>query len=129
MFQFTGTVLIEDGEIKTFQELIQAAIGERDYPTAQAKSDAISRMNPCVPYKCRANPEADVYMLEAFKGVRNGVVIAADWDSADFTAADGGADILKANVPRDLDGRNLGALVIHNASGGDVTILVSLAIN
>ncbi len=45
MNTFNGSLLLPTGAAKTLQELVQAAIAARTYPTAQAETDAINAYN------------------------------------------------------------------------------------
>jgi hypothetical protein len=128
MIQFNGVVLLESGAFKTIQELIQAAIEARDYDTPTQKAEAKSRMNPCIVGEGFIRPAADVYMSDAYKGVRNGVVDQSAWAAGDFTQSPGGGETLAADVSRHFsNGVHLGGRVLYNA-GADVQIFVDVII-
>lgn len=74
MLNFSGRVVLPNETPKTIGELIRAAIDLRDLTPAQ-KSAEKSRWNPAICFEGFVMPAADgVYMLNAFKGVRNGVL-------------------------------------------------------
>ncbi len=107
---FNGSVKITGGEFRTLQELITAAINARTYsadgPTnTTLKADAVSRIKAAQSMELRLSTKTgagDVYMMDAFKGVRNGVTTQASLAAGDFTAEPGGGEVLKATVVKQL---------------------------
>jgi hypothetical protein len=91
---FQGSVKILAGTFKTYQELIVAAITARAYVSAQAKLDDISRVKAQAVCEVFTNPQGDIYVMNAWKGVVNGVATQSAWAAGDFTAEPGGGEKL-----------------------------------
>ena len=88
---FRGSIKNLAGERRTLSELVAAAITARTYPTAQAKTDALSRFKNVIVCNVMIKPKAGtIYLMDGYKGVANGVVTAASLASGDFTAEPGG---------------------------------------
>lgn len=124
MLVFNGSLLIADGEFKTIGELIRAAIDARDLTAAQ-KSAEKSRWRCAVVEEGFLKPAGTLYMLDAYKGVVNGVATQADWQATDFTQVPGGGEPLDADLSRHFDRKTpLDSLVLYNMTGSDVTVYV-----
>lgn len=131
MNQFSGSVSLPNNTPMTIGELVQAAIAARTYPTAQAETDAINRANPLIVGEGFVRPKVtDVWMIDAYKGVRNGVVIAADWAAGDFTMVPGGAQQLIAEESTHFNnGVDLATRVLFQDSGAAVVLHIDVIIN
>jgi hypothetical protein len=125
---FNGSVSIGAGQFRTLQELIAAAVATRTYTSAQIKAEAISRlMNQLGINGGYITPAAiGLYMIDAYKGVRNGVVTSqADWAAIDFTASPGGGQPLPAAALILLPS-SVATRVIYNSTGAPITIYVDV---
>jgi hypothetical protein len=97
MYNFNGSVKIIGGEFRTYQELIDAALAARTYSADGDEDTAIktrfrNAFNATVAAEVFTNPQGEIYTMDAFKGVRNGVTDQAAWDAGDFTAEPGGGE-------------------------------------
>jgi hypothetical protein len=126
MPRFNGVVTIGAGAIKTVQELIQEAIEDRTYATAQIQADEISRWYGATPLKGVLQPvDGDIYVVDAYKGVLNGKVTNAKDGvtliAADFTG-DPAADIWAPGQVKDLQSVYLGGQVVYAVAETNIYI-------
>lgn len=100
MITINTSVLLPQDTPMTYQQLVHQAIDARTY-SADPDVDAAQKEQAknfftattvaegfvgCVP--------ATVYVIDAYKGVQNGVADPAAWLEADFTNVDGGGQLL-----------------------------------
>ncbi len=119
---------------KTLLELVRAAILARTYiasggTTAERmRSEAASRVTGSGSGDVFVLPTADVYIMDAYKGVSaGGVADAAVFTLPDdFTDAPGGGAKLAADTSRRYTFSDLGSRVAYQNSGGDVIIYFDL---
>lgn len=134
MFRFNGSAVLPDDTPLTAQQLIQAAIEARTYPSAKQKSDAKRRWTSVVSGGGFFRPQGNVYTIDAYKGVRNGIVINDEsddpiWIEADFTASPGGGEIVEGGTSRYFDKEiDFGHTVLYQHSGADVVIYFNVFI-
>ncbi|HKS27834.1 MAG TPA: hypothetical protein VJS44_08445 [Pyrinomonadaceae bacterium] len=132
MTHFNGSAVLTDDTVMTLQELLQAAITARTFPSAQQRTDMVNRF---VGGRTIVNgfmhPMADIYMMDAYKGVRNGVTIAADWTTPDdFTDEPGGGELLEGDLRRHFDHPiDIGNRVLYQNTGADVVIYFDVTLS
>lgn len=98
MFVFYGSLKNPAGERHTLSELVAAAINARTYVSAQAKADALSRFRNVTVCNVAITPkDGTIYLMDAYKGVSNGIVNPALLVAGDFTAEPGGG------IPLEVD--------------------------
>lgn len=96
MIQFSGRLHITGGTIKTWQQLILAAIDERDYdadgPTnLKMRAQMKDRFRAASAYIQRFIATNNIFLIDAFKGNVNGTITQAAWAlPGDVTAAGAG---------------------------------------
>lgn len=129
MSTFNGSIVLPHNTVKTLRELIREAIAARTHASAAHESDALLPFGGGTIREGFIRPTADVYMMDAYKGVQAGEAVAADWTTPDdFTDAPGGGDLLAADTDKHFNhGVDLGNRVLYQNSGGDVTIYVDMS--
>lgn len=128
---FISTSLPNDTPL-TAHELILAAVTARTYATAAQKADAIRRISAGGPAgEIFVRPAADVYMMDAYKKVTNGVCdTTSPLVAGDFTALPGGGIVLGADISRRVgNGADLKHRVFFQASGGAVRVDFEIGIH
>lgn len=139
MIIFNGNVVLPDDTPMTYQQLILAAIAARTYSATGAvntreKAAATSRFTATPVAELSCWPRGDIYIMDAFKGVRNGAVIAGQLLEADFTLSPGGGQIIVATQGKDYasgfhaNGVDIGSRVVYQHSGADVVIDLDVCI-
>lgn len=99
---FVGKVNAPAGEVRTWQELLFAAIDQRTYTAgagapevalnAKQRRQMKDRFRAATGYIRRFKPAANVFLLNAYKGNVNGTVTQAAWTlPGDVTGATTGA--------------------------------------
>lgn len=127
-----GAATLPNDTPMTFLELALSIINARTFDAdagenTARKNAALSRARPLFAGEVFIEPSDNIYMVDAYKGVTNGVVVGADWADADFTA--GGA-VLAAGVSRRIgNGANLNERVVYQNSGADVTVYLEIVKN
>lgn len=136
MNNFNGSVVLPNNTPLTLQQLIAAAITARTYPAGAtgAEQAAIDRFGGgLLARQSIIRPLGDIYMLDAYAGVLNGVVSANDGvvlAAGHFTAEPGGGELLQANMEKTLaDGVAPGSRVLFQNTGGDVVIYLDISTN
>lgn len=123
-----GSVLLPAGEFRTFQELIDSAIAARVYPAQfpNAQSDARSRCSNMETKGGVLVSSVALYIIDAYKGVKNGRTDQTAWSPSDFVNVPGGGQLLTANVPAEFTpGTHLYACVVY-APAGPATIYLDV---
>lgn len=95
---FNGQVKITGGQFKTWYQLIIAAIAARDWDSQEQEDAAVSRWRQAICTHIRFKPDVNMYTIDAFKGIINGVVTQADWAAGDFTASPGGGMLFEGGI-------------------------------
>lgn len=119
------------GEFRTWQELIIAAIDARTFvampgmTAVQVKAAYKAWFIAKHAAETFINPAANIYMIDAFKGVLNGVTTQATWAAGDFTAVPGGGELLTEGK-RHGHKFELGSRVVYSAV--DVTIYLDVVL-
>lgn len=122
---FNGSIVIGAGEFKTIQELIAAALAARTYASAGSEADAMSRANQFGSGGYIIPAAVGCYIIDAYKGVVNGVATQSAWAAGDFTMAPGGGQPLPA-ASQTLIAFSLGNRVIYNSTGAPITIYLDI---
>lgn len=124
MIQFNGSVVLVDGVPATMQELVQAAIAARDYGSAAKTAAEGSRFQGGRMGEGFLRPTADIYMIDAYKGIKaTGKVDTASWAAVDFTAEPGGGELIAQGVEKHFNnGVDIQSRVLFQNSGGNVTV-------
>lgn len=129
MISFNGSVVLENGVPATLQELVQAAIAERDYGSAAAETSASRRLQGMRITEGFIRPQDEIYMIDAYKGVKaNGAVDLAAWTLPDdFTDEPGGGELIEANTEKHFNnGVDAQSRVLFHG-GADVVIYCDLS--
>lgn len=135
MFHINAAVKITGGEFRTLMELIHAAIDARTYiaPNGGAadlaeKAKQKQRYVSSAAVNVFINPAGagDLYMMDVFKGVRNGIATQATWLAADFTNQPGGGELLGAGKVYPTHRVELGGVIFFNAVDSIFFVDVSL---
>jgi hypothetical protein len=135
MLTFIGSVQLPDSTPMTLQDLIVSAIAQRNYSADNTQNAALraqeqARWKRALKAEGFVEPQGDVYMIDAYKNVRNGVAAApGNWPTmaADFTSANGGGARLQFQVSRHFKFQSsFGSRVLYQASGGPVQIYLEI---
>jgi hypothetical protein len=129
MIRFMGAVTLEDDTPATIGELIYAAVLARNYGNNAARLAQAERfLGGTTSRESIINPKADIYVIDAYKGVKsNGVVDQTAWTlPTDITDS---ARQFIAEVTKHVEkGLNLNEVIFYQASGVAVTVELDIAI-
>lgn len=131
MIQVNTSIVLANNTVKTILELLQAAIAARTYPSQPQEDAEVSHYGGGVHINegFFRPVGSDVYMMDAYKGVLNGVADATLL-AADFTNAPGGGELVTADTEKHFNfGLDLGSRVLFQNSGGNVTIYLDFSFN
>lgn len=109
----------------TVRQLLAAAVAARTHSSAQVEYDAVARIPARVSEGFIRPVGADVYMMDAYKGVGpDGAAVAAQFTlPGDFTAVPGGGELITDGTEKHFnEGFNLGGRLVYQNSGGNVTV-------
>jgi hypothetical protein len=101
MLTLQGAAKLPANTPKTGQELIAAVIAARSYATAQQQNEAARRWRAAVKCEGYIEPQGNVYMMDSYRNVHNGVAATTGWTLPDdFNAEPGGGVVLQGGVSR-----------------------------
>lgn len=135
MIQFSGRLHITGGTIKTWQELLLAAIDTRVYDANDAAQNTKmrrqmkDRFRAASAYIRRFIATNNIFLIDAYKGNVNGTITQLAWTlPGDVTAAGAGKGTqYDAGIEFSKDGRTgLASEAIYAAADTDIDVEISV---
>lgn len=127
MITINTSVLLPGDTPMTYMELVYLAIDSRTYSSdpdtdAAQKTQAKNFFTATTVGEGFVGCATPVYVIDAYKGVQNGVTDAAEWEEADFTNETGGGNLLPQLSTTHINHRmELGAQILYSV-GADAQL-------